>query len=751
MFDNSNKYSQLVGGFVAGTFGVLQGIDWLFNRFEIDSIYFNIILILLLIAFIISIIIFFRNRSKTKKIDKNINKKSKVRLIIGITLTAILILIFVYFFRKINNNKNLVNEIIPELITLYDNGKISEVFLKTKSLLNDYPENETIKNYYNKSSKYFSLKTNYDGIDVSIKYEGDSIFNYLGKTPLDSFSASNSWNTHILKFKYNNSTYIESWDWLKKHNYFFPSKSIEIPKNHKFFLGTNMSLMWFLGVEFKDTQMLPFSISKNEVSNSEYQKFIDDGGYDNPKYWDFPFKIGDKIYDFNSTIKQFTDRYGKSGPANWSYGKYPSGLDNHPVTGISWFEARAFANYSKLSLPNLYQWLYSSGVSSFVVNTDVVNNSNFNSTQTREISNENGSFNYLNNIAGNVKEWVSNSNGLNNEKFSLLGGSYLEYSYTFNNYYSISPLDRSIGNGMRLAKTLSNELSHLDEKIIPEYKRDVTKITDISDEVFGVYRSQFEYKDIPLNSKTINIENFDDGYNAQKFEIKTTYQSDENLFGYIVYSNKIKDKYDPIIVYPSAGAIVSDNDYLMPKELLSGYKYLIDEGYAIIHPIYHNTYSRNKTYNTFTPDESENYKNTIIKIGQDYKRSLDYIESRNDFNFENLSYYGYSWGSTTSNYLLAIDNRIKSAFICAGGLMAQKSKKEIEAHYYIRRIKTPIFHIVGKLDGIFGPETYKPWKKLIGTPKKDLRTIEYDEYGHGIPKDTIIKYHSNWIKKYSKN
>ena len=60
--------------------------------------------------------------------------------------------------------------------------------------------------------------------------------------------------------------------------------------------------MWFLGVEFKDTQLLPFSISKNEVSNSEYQQFISDGGYDNPKYWDFPFQIGDKIYDFNSTI-----------------------------------------------------------------------------------------------------------------------------------------------------------------------------------------------------------------------------------------------------------------------------------------------------------------------------------------------------------------------------------------------------------------------------------------------------------------
>ena len=58
---------------------------------------------------------------------------------------------------------------------------------------------------------------------------------------------------------------------------------------------------------------------------------------------------------------------------------------------------------------------------------------------------------------------------------------------------------------MRLAKTLSNELSNLDEKIIPEYKRDVTKIPDISDEVFGVYRSQFEYKDIPLNLSLIHI------------------------------------------------------------------------------------------------------------------------------------------------------------------------------------------------------------------------------------------------------
>ena len=146
------------------------------------------------------------------------------------------------------------------------------------------------------------------------------------------------------------------------------------------------------------------------------------------------------------------------------------------------------------------------------------------------------------------------------------------------------------------------------------------------------------------------------------------------------------------------------------KSLLNQFKYLIDEGYAIIHPIYHNTFGREKTVRTFWASESEDYKDAIIKIGQDYKRSLDYIESRNDFDFSNMSYYGYSFrliyqlhrSFFHARKLLLMIGFFKAAVICVGGLMLQKSKKEVEAHYYVRRIKTPILHIVGKEDGIFG-------------------------------------------------
>ena len=75
------------------------------------------------------------------------------------------------------------------------------------------------------------------------------------------------------------------------------------------------------------------------------------------------------------------------------------------------------------------------------VNQSVVKMSNYNSSQLREVTNTKGSYNGLNNIGGNVKEWVLNPYGERKEKYSIMGGSFNELSYTFNNYYSASPFE----------------------------------------------------------------------------------------------------------------------------------------------------------------------------------------------------------------------------------------------------------------------------------------------------------------------
>ena len=747
----NNKYLQIVGGFFALTLGILQGIDWLFKKYEIDNYYFNLILIAIFIVLMVGLIYYFYSL-KLKTNNKSYSKSILLKIFLGLFIFVSFLFIANYFYNINKQNSILVNDEIPKIIKLYDEGKVSKVFSSVKKLLTVYPNNEILKNYFNKSSKYVYLKTDKSNIDVSVMYNGDSLYNYLGKTPIDSFLVPNLWNSHNLKLEYNGLLYFkESSD---NHDYIFPDENLNIPDNHKVFLGRSFNRMWFQGLEFNKINISPFSMSKYEVSNEQYQKFVDDGGYNNPKYWDFPMNVGGITYDFNSTTKKFVGKYGKSGPANWSYGKHPNGLENHPVTGISWFEARAYANYMELDIPNVFQWLYASGAGvSGIYDAKVLSNSNFNSNQMRNVFDQRGSNEEINNIAGNVKEWLTNPFGENNIEYSILGGSFLEPSYYYKNYSSLPPFDRSIGNGIRLINNLKKKRNEsIDKKIIPDFYRDITKEPDVSDDVFDLFKSQFDYKDYPLNTNIVISDSFQEGYTLETFSMVAPYESKEKLYGYIIYSNQYKDKYDPVIIFPSASAIVRKTDEFLTDNLLNNFKYLIDEGYAIIHPIYFNTYSRERIFNSWVPDESEEYKEMIIKMGMDYKRSLDYIETRNDFNFKNLSYYGYSLGSRYANFLLAIDLRAKSAFICSGGLRMQKPKKEVDEHYYLRRVKTPIFHIVGKLDGTLGYEDiFIPWKKLVGTNREDLITLELEGIGHGIPRDTIIKYHQGWIEKYSVN
>ena len=74
----------------------------------------------------------------------------------------------------------------------------------------------------------------------------------------------------------------------------------------------------------------------------------------------------------------------------------------------------------------------------------------------REVTDTRGNANGVNNIAGNVKEWLHNPFGDKKDEYSILG-SYQEPSYYVKNYASLPPLDRSIGNGIRLVKNLNND------------------------------------------------------------------------------------------------------------------------------------------------------------------------------------------------------------------------------------------------------------------------------------------------------
>ena len=91
-----------------------------------------------------------------------------------------------------------------------------------------------------------------------------------------------------------------------------------------------------------------YYLDRFPVTNREYQKFVDAGGYEQLPLWD------EAIWP---AMLQFVDRTGQSGPKLWENGRYPAGKEDHPVVGVSWFEASAYARWAGKRLASDSEWV----------------------------------------------------------------------------------------------------------------------------------------------------------------------------------------------------------------------------------------------------------------------------------------------------------------------------------------------------------------------------------------------------------
>jgi Uncharacterized conserved protein len=89
-------------------------------------------------------------------------------------------------------------------------------------------------------------------------------------------------------------------------------------------------------------------LDRHQVTNQQYQSFVRGGGYQQLTLWDEVIR---------SALEEFADQTGRMGPRFWRDGRFPSGQENHPVVGICWYEANAYARWVGKRLPMDAEWI----------------------------------------------------------------------------------------------------------------------------------------------------------------------------------------------------------------------------------------------------------------------------------------------------------------------------------------------------------------------------------------------------------
>ena len=217
-----------------------------------------------------------------------------------------------------------------------------------------------------------------------------------------------------------------------------------------------------------------FLIDKYEVTNAGFLNFVAAGGYRDQTFWPETLIVNGKPSPWAEALKAFVDRTGLPGPRSWSGGSFPEGKGDHPVVGVSWYEATAYARWLGKELPTREQWWRAAlgdARGAFPWGNDVKTaevRANFGLVGTRPVGSYPlgvspfGCFD----MAGNVREWLRDP-APDGALRSVVGGSWEDPAYMFelSHMESFDPAFANQAIGFRLVRPVPGTLISIERKV----------------------------------------------------------------------------------------------------------------------------------------------------------------------------------------------------------------------------------------------------------------------------------------------
>jgi eukaryotic-like serine/threonine-protein kinase len=646
------------------------------------------------------------------------------------------------------------NQALPQIGTLIERDELGEAYALAVQAERYIPADPILAKFWPDISWSDSIVTNPPGASVYRRnYNApNSRWEFVGLSPIHKgrFPAvDSSWKFELQGYTtVERATFASGPIVLTLHeDRKTPSRMVPVEFENEGSVQSQPVALWGIA-GFEALPAVPVAaywIDKFEVTNAEFKRFMDQGGYERQEYWKHEFRKGGHVLPWADAMKQFVDKTNRPGPSTWIQGEYPQGEDEYPVMGVSWFEAEAYAEFVGKSLPTIYHWI---AAASPTDSPSLIPASNFSGKGPSPV----GAFDGMSwcgayDMAGNVREWCSNEASFG-ERY-IMGGAWDDPTYMFNLAEARSPFERSPKFGFRCAKYVmtGQEAEAQAGAPIKVQLRNYGSEKPVSGPLFRAYRGLYSYDKAALNAKVESVQQTED-WREEKVTFDAAYGG-ERVVAYLFLPQRTSPPFQAVVHFPGASAVHLRSGGKGLQKYLPDFDFIIQSGRAVLFPIYKGTFERGGGAKPiYWPNTSSTYRDNVIFWSKDLSRSVDYLETRPDINPDKLAYEGYSWGAAMGALLPAVETRFKALVLIAPGFFLQERLPEVDQVNFAPRVKTPVLMLNGRFDFIWPPGiSQEPMFRLLGTPKEHKRRVVYDT-GHDVPRSEMIKESLNWLDRY---
>ena len=431
---------------------------------------------------------------------------------------------------------------LPEATRLVDAGKATRAFSVILGAQQVLPTDPTLSRLRREISHPVTIRTEPAGADVWVKAYDDPDGQWLpiGNSPIENFLLPLGY----FRWKITKGGFrtIEGADGFQRGTIDFaldpnsddvPAEMVHVPA------GT------FQLSSLAPVRLDGYWIDKYEVTNRQFQQFIEHGGYKNRQFWREKFIQDGRVLSWEEATTMFRDLTGKPGPSGWELGDYPAGQDDFPVGGVSWYEAAAYAEFSGKQLPTLYHWYRAAGQGIY---SDILFFSNFNTSGPVPVGSLKGIGPFgTYDMAGNAREWCWNISG---SRRYIAGGAWNDQRYVFSDMNAVTPFDRSPANGFRLAKRLGAAFPDALTRPIERPSRDYRAEKPVDADAFRILQSMYSYDQTDVNA---HEESVNESSRVKKITFDAAYDH-QRVTAMLYLPKNSKPPYQTIVYVPPRSA-----------------------------------------------------------------------------------------------------------------------------------------------------------------------------------------------------